>query len=356
MNEERIISGQALSCFDNLPVEEERGEMSEAGELRPGQVFDGRFAIVGVVSRGGMAVVYQARDTHDHDCLVALKMPHVRFESDPVFFRRFEREEEIGRKLNHPYVLKFKPVEKKSRPYIVTEFLRGCTLSHLIYQKRVLPEIDALKIASLVCEALQHMHWRGVLHRDLKPGNIMVCADRTIRIMDFGIATAAAVRRLTIAGSAPLGTPEYMAPEQVRNKRTDERTDVYSLGAILYEMLTGVVPFENENPWISMNNRVTADPIAPRKLNPDLSPQAEEIVLHAMQRDPAGRFQSAAAFKVALDAPDQVTVTGLRDRLEEPHWRIGLRETPFIAGTLISIGFVLSLVALFFVLRHFFTH
>ena len=147
------------------------------------------------------------------------------------------------------------------------------------------------------------MHDRGVIHRDLKPGNIMICCDGTLRLMDFGIASDAAARRITLSGfTSAIGTPDYMAPEQVRNTATDERTDIYTLGAVLYEMLTGSTPFPNDNPWVTMNNRVHGDPPAPRKLNPLLSPQAEEIVLHAMQRDPADRYQSVAEMKADLDA------------------------------------------------------
>src|SRR5262249_27166950 len=243
-----------------------------------------------------MATIFKAEDLHNHGEIVAVKVPHLKYEADPNFFSRFEREEEIGRQLDHPFILKFLPVAKKSRPYIVTEYLRGCTLNHFLAPGRPRSEKDALAIASLVCDAVQHMHERGVIHRDLKPGNIMVCRDRTIRIMDFGIATASASRKITISSrlASPLGTPEYMAPEQVKNERTDERTDIYSLGVILYEMLTGVLPFQHENCWISMSKRVTGDPVAPRKLNPAISRQAEEIVLHAMQRNPDDRYQTVS--------------------------------------------------------------
>ena len=156
---------------------------------------------------------------------------------------------------------------------------------------RPLPEKDALKMTSLICEALQHMHDHGVIHRDLKPQNVMICCDGTIRIMDFGIARDDSSRRIThIGNSTSMGTPDYMAPEQVRGKRADKRTDIYNLGALLYEMLTGEIPFPNENQWVALNARVTGDPVAPRKLNPGLSPQAEEIVLRALQRDPANRY------------------------------------------------------------------
>jgi serine/threonine protein kinase len=351
-NEVRPLD-EVASCRD-VPDHHDTVEPTFAPELRPGHVLDGRFLIREPLSRSGMATIYQAQDVLNHDQLVAVKVPHMKYEADPNFYSRFQREEEIGRKLNHPFLLKFIPVENKSRPYLVTEYLRGCTLGHLLNAMRPLPEKDALRIASLLCDALQYMHERGVVHRDLKPGNIMICRDRTLRLMDFGIALSADARKITLSGvTATMGTPEYMSPEQVKNERGDERSDIYSLGAVLYEMLTGVLPFQNENCWVSMNHRVTGDPIAPRKLNPGISPQAEEIILHAMQRDPANRYPNVAAMKAELDAPQKINVTGYCDRLQSPRWRLSLRETPVIAGTLIALGFILLQITAFLLLRHF---
>ena len=160
------------------------------------------------------------------------------------------------------------------------------------------------------------MHKKNVIHRDLKPENVMLCNDGSLRIMDFGIAKAAGLRRLTFTGFSPvMGTPDYMAPEQVKGKRGDERTDIYSLGAMLYEMVTGAVPFEGANPYIIMNSRLTGDPPAPRKVHSDIPPQVEEIILHAMERNPAERYPSAAAMKAELDDPEKVELTGRCDRL-----------------------------------------
>jgi serine/threonine-protein kinase len=287
---------------------------------------------------------------------VALKVPHWEYESDPNFYSRFQREERIGLELNHPFALKFIPVENKSRPYIVTEYLKGCTLAHLLKAMRPLTEKDALKITSLICEALQHMHDHGVIHRDLKPQNVMICCDGTIRIMDFGIARDTASRRITRVGNSnSMGTPDYMAPEQVTGKRADKRTDIYNLGGLLYEMLTGVIPFQNDNPWAALNARVTGDPVAPRKLNPELSAQAEEIVLRALQRDPADRYASAAAMKAEIDTVDRMRVTGLADRLREPTpWAPSLFQRPWVLAVALLSPLVIGFLVLSFLLlrRH----
>ncbi len=327
----------------------------DGAPFQPGQVLDGRFLITEVLSRSGMATIFKAEDRQNGNQVVAVKVPHLELESDPNFFSRFQREERIGLELNHPFVLKFIPVENKSRPYIVTEYLKGCTLEHLLKAMRPLPEMDALKLASLICEALQHLHDHGVIHRDLKPQNVMICSDGTIRIMDFGIARDVASRRITRVGNtSTLGTPDYMAPEQVRGRRTDKRTDIYNLGALLYEMLTGAVPFRDENPWVALNARVTGDPVAPRKLNPDLSPQAEEIVLRALQREPADRYRSAAAMKAELDAVDHVRVTGLADRLQQPpRWAPSLFRRPWILATAMLAPLLIAILILsFLLLRH----
>jgi serine/threonine protein kinase len=343
-----------VSCCQDLPEHHEPVEISYAPELRPGHLLDSRFRLIEPLSRSGMATIYKAEDVQDFGRTVAVKVPHLKLESDPGYFSRFQREEEIGRSLDHPFVLKFLPLNgAKSRPYIVTEYLRGCTLSHLIWRHKRLPERDALKITSLICHTLQYLHAHGVVHRDLKPSNIMLCCDGTIRLMDFGIASSSSSQRITLGGgfSPAMGTPDYMSPEQVTIRATDERTDIYGLGTVLFEMLAGAIPFQAENPWVAMNDRVTGDPPAPRKLNPDISPEAEEIVLRAMRRDPAERFQTAAEFKAALDAPGEFKVTGLCHRLEKPRFKLGMHTTPVIAGTLVGLGFISLQIAAFFLLR-----
>lgn len=320
--------------------------------LKPGQVLDGRFLITDILSRGGMATIFKAQDQQNGNQPVAIKVPHFEYESDPNFYSRFQREERIGLELKHRFLLKFIRVEDKSRPYIVTEYLKGCTLEHLLKAMCPLPEKDALKIASLLCEALQHLHDHGVVHRDLKPQNVMICCDGSIRLMDFGLAKDVVSRRITRLGNSnTMGTPDYMAPEQVSGKRADKRTDLYNLGALLYEMLTGQIPFQDENPWAALNARVTGDPVAPRRVNRALSAQAEEIALRALQRDPADRYQNAAEMKGELDNSEHLRVTGLAERLQEPTpWQPGLWQRPMVLAAAmlgpVLIGIIVMAVLL----------
>jgi serine/threonine protein phosphatase PrpC len=342
---------EELSYYRGAPAYHKPPDLTTGYEISPGQTLDDRFFIVETISRSGMANIFKATDLKTKET-VAVKVPFMQFESDPGFYARFEREEEIGLRLNHPYILRFIPVdEDRSRPYIVTEYLSGYTLAHLLNSVRPMPEKDALKLSSRVCEALAHMHEHGVVHRDLKPQNIMICYDGTIKIMDFGIAKAQEGRRITFTGFTPaVGTPDYMAPEQVKGKRGDERTDIYSLGAMLYEMVAGLTPFagENENLFVIMNARVTGDPEAPRKRNPNVTPQAEEIILHAMERDPAKRYHTAAAMKSELDNPGSVQITGRCDRLQAPtQWKRGGRNVLWIVlGVSVAVILMVLLVLL----------
>jgi serine/threonine protein kinase len=321
------------------------------GEPRPGTVLDERFALTEVISAGGMATIYKALDLQNDNRVVAIKIPLRNVEADPLLFSRFEREDQIGGELSHPAILKFYPVKNKSRMYLVMEFLEGRTLFEMLRERRVLPEAEALSIASRICEPLQYLHDRGILHRDLKPENIMLCRDGSLRLMDFGIARLAHTKRLTFVGFAP-GTPHYMAPERVNGKRGDARTDIYCLGAMLYEMLTGKIAFNDVDTTTIMTARVTGDPDPPRRINPNISPQAEEIVLHAMEREPDKRYPTAAALKAALDDPAQVPVTGRCERLE-PSTPFKRRMRNAKTVVLWAIVPVLRQILLFFLLwRH----
>ena len=298
-----------------------------------------------MVARSTTATLFKATDRKT-GLPAVVKVPFMQFESDPNFFARFQREEAIARELDHPFVLKVIRVEGKSRPYIAMEHLEGQTLARLLHSVRPLPVADALQIAGRICQALEYLHGHDVVHRDLKPDNVMLCDDGSIRLMDFGIARAAGLRRLTLTGfTAVMGTPDYMAPEQVRGKSGDARTDLYSLGAMLYEMVTGSVPFGGDNPFVAMRARLVGDPAAPRTLNAQVPEAVEEIILHALERDPDDRYPSAAALRSELEAPETVTLTGRHERLRPPAlWKIRLRGLAFAAVAFLIPAAVVGLI------------
>jgi serine/threonine protein kinase len=329
------------------------GQASAGGELTPGVVLDGRFDLIDLVSRSNMASIFKAYDLKTSET-VAIKAPLLSVESDLGGYERFKREEEIGLTLGHPSVLRFIEVDgEKSRPYIVMEFLEGETLAERMARVKPMPENEAARIVSGVCDALDYLYRRGIVHRDLKPQNIILCRDGSLRLIDFGLARTAKSRRLTFAGlTSVMGTPDYIAPEQVKGKRGDHQSDVYSLGAILYELVTGTTPFEGENPYVIMNLRLTGDPQAPRAVNPNLTPVMEEIILHAMERNPSQRYLSALVMKRELDNCHMVDLTNrhLRLRASRP-WKSNLRFWKML------VGFVLLQVILFFLLLlHFKSH
>jgi serine/threonine-protein kinase len=298
-----------------------------------------------------MASVFKATDLHAGG-VVALKIPFVHLERDSVFRERFQREIDLGRILNHPAIIRIVPVERPSRLYLAMEYLEGQTLWDRMRHERPLPIDEALCIARQLCDALDHMQRHEVFHRDLKPTNVMLCRDGAARIMDFGVAITAASRRLTLAGAKGIGTVEYMAPEQVNGRRGDHRADIYSLGAILYEMTTGHRPYDEQPDMYTMTKaRLVGDPVAPRVYNPSLSQAVEEIVLHALARDPADRYRSAAELKADLECPDRVAVTGRASRLRPARVRSQAR---MIAQLVIAalLTPVLLFLLLLFALKH----
>jgi eukaryotic-like serine/threonine-protein kinase len=285
--------------------------------LKSGDQLD-HYRIESPVAEGGMASVYRATDLHTGRP-VAIKVPHFEAESDPVFFDRFRREEEIGKNLDHPGVIKVVAENHRSRLYLVMDWVEGQLLRQVLIEHGKLPVERTVQIVLNICNALDYIHSQGVAHRDLKPENIFLDGADHIKLIDFGIAAKARARRLTFGNfSKKSGTPDYVSPEQIQGKRGDTRSDLYSLGVILYEMLTGETPFDGPNPFVTMNNKLVNNPVPPREIDPGISPELQEIVYRALERNPVNRYASASEFASDLKHQEQV---GAAERPELRDWK-----------------------------------
>jgi serine/threonine-protein kinase len=216
---------------------------------------------------------------------------------------------------------------------MVMEWVDGRLLREIISQQNKFPPERAVTILVRVLEALEYIHTHGVVHRDLKPENIMLDSNDVIKLIDFGIAGKEGSRRLTFAKlSQVMGTPDYISPEQVKGKRGDGRSDIYAMGVMLYEMLTGTTPFKGSNAFAIMNDRLLNNPTPPRELDPSISPQLQEIIYRAIERDPKNRYAHAREFAWDLQHQDQV---GVADRAELKDWR--KRKSPFLRNILFYV-------------------
>lgn len=304
-----------------------------------------------------MSTVFKALDLEHASRVVAVKVPRAEYSSGLGAWSMFQNEVQIGTSLDHPYILRFIALEpNKRRSHVVTEYVAGTTLAAHMGKGRRLTEAEALSIVSRLCDAVGYMHGRGIVHYDLKPENVMLCPDGSIRLIDFGLAHAVVSGRFSLTGPAlPIASANYVAPEQIRRRRGQRSVDIYALGAMLYEMLTGHPPFEGDDPFVVASARQIGDPKAPRELCPTVSAQLEEVVLRALRRHPAERYASVAALKADLDHPAYVQVTGLADHLVvATRWRKALRFSRYVA--LVGVAPVAALVVLFRLLWWYLEH
>ena len=264
-----------------------------------GKIIDGRYEIIEEVGRGGMAIVYLAK------CLVlnryvAIKVLRPEFREDEEFIKRFKIEAQSAGNLSHPNIVSVYDVGNEGdTEYIVMEYVEGITLKQYLGAKGALPEKEAVDFAAQICSGLEHAHKKGIVHKDIKPENILITKEGILKITDFGIAKALNQGTITTGGMA-MGSVHYFSPEQARGSFVDAKTDIYSLGVILYEMVTGKRPFDGESAISVAMQHIESEPVRPAIINPNISPSLDIVILKAMEKDTFERYQSATQMLIDL--------------------------------------------------------
>jgi eukaryotic-like serine/threonine-protein kinase len=288
-----------LSFWSQPPISR---TVSNVRDMTQPRLLGGRYELDGIVGRGGMAEVFRARDIR-LDRIVGVKTLRDDLARDQTFQARFRREAQSAASLNHPSIVAVYDtgedmVGSLPVPYIVMEFVDGRTLRDLLRDdRRLLPE-RAAEITDGVLRALDYSHRNGIVHRDIKPGNVMLTRSGDVKVMDFGIARAVSDSQMTMTQTAQvIGTAQYLSPEQARGERVDARSDLYSTGCLLYELLTGRPPFTGDSPVAIAYQHVKEDPVPPSQVDPEVPAWADAIVLKAMEKSPADRYQSAGEMR-----------------------------------------------------------
>lgn len=265
-----------------------------------GKRLDGRYEIREIIGVGGMAVVYKAYDNID-DRIVAIKILKDEYLTNDEFKRRFKNESKAIAVLSHPNIVRVYNVSFGDRlQYIVMEYVDGITLKEYIEQQGVINWKEAVHFIGQILAALQHAHDKGIVHQDIKPQNIMLLQDGTIKVTDFGIARFSRSDYHTITDTA-IGSVHYISPEQARGEMTDEKADIYSIGVVLYEMLTGQLPFQSDSVVSVALMQLQQEPVRPREIIPTIPLGLEQITIRAMQKNPSSRYRSAAEMLVDIN-------------------------------------------------------
>jgi eukaryotic-like serine/threonine-protein kinase len=315
--------------------------------MNPGDQLD-HYRIDRVVSRSDVATVFCATDLRTGK-QVAIKLPHSEMEGDQIFFARFQREQEIGKHFDHPAVVKVITDDHRSQHYIVMEWGEGKLLRQVLNEEKKLPADRAVKITLGICKALDYIHNHGIVHRDLKPEHILVDSQDHTRLIDFGLARQTGAPRITFAKISQIVTsPEYISPEQVKGKRGDARSDLYSLGVMLYEMVTGRAPFRGRSAFETMNGRLLHNPVPPREIDPSIWPQLQEVIYRALEREPQYRYASAHDFAHDLEHLDHVGVS------ERPELLLWKRAQPARTRRILAYAAMLLVPLFLFALLLFF--
>ncbi|MCL6537327.1 MAG: Stk1 family PASTA domain-containing Ser/Thr kinase [Acidothermus sp.] len=339
-------------------------------DRQPRRILGDRYELGEIIGYGGMAEVHRGRDLR-LGREVAIKTLRVDLARDTTFQTRFRREAQSAAALNHPSIVAVYDTGESlldgvAVPYIVMEYVDGRTLRDILkLEPHILPR-RALEIVADVLDALDYSHRNGIVHRDIKPGNIMITRDGQVKVMDFGIARAVAQSSATVTQTAAvIGTAQYLSPEQARGEPVDQRSDIYSTGCLLYELLTGTPPFTGESAVAVAYQHVREDPVPPSRINPDVPPAVDAIVMKALAKNPANRYQSAAEMRtdieralrgqpvqatpLLLDPTEQLAPVTQVQEMPPPRGRRGLTYT------LLALAAIALLIGIGLLLRQFLT-
>jgi serine/threonine-protein kinase len=315
--------------------------------LQIGDQFD-HFQIQAHMAQGGMSDIYRAFDLMNRREVV-IKIPDQSMLGDPAQFERFQRELDVMKTLDHPAILKGLGSGKYNRvPYLVTEFVDGQSLRALIESSAPLPTDQVVSLIRKIADGMAYCHNNDVIHRDIKPENILITSNGQPVIMDFGLALTKGAHRVTYSNlSATMGTPDYMAPEQIEGQRGDQRTDLYALGTIMFELLAGKMPFTGDSNMVVMAQHLNNT--APRldHVNPAITPQIAAIVATCLARNPDDRYPDMAAFIEALDHPENADLAILEKSSNASSGSsLSMTQMQVLRGVLIAVGIIIGLVLL----------